>query len=50
MTHNELLDFINYGIAYTIPNGLSESELRLWQSAVMSAKQDIVHALQKQAN
>jgi hypothetical protein len=45
MTHDELPNFINYKVLYTIPDGLSEDELRLWQRAVVSAKNDIVQAI-----
>jgi hypothetical protein len=39
---------IMYKVLYTIPSGLSDSELRLWQNAVISAKQDIIQAIEKE--
>ncbi len=48
MTHDELPNFINYKVLYTIPDGLNDSEIQFWQRAVMSAKNDIVQAIEKE--
>ena len=40
--------FIKYEVTYTVPSGMSNSEIILWQEAVISAKEDIVKALREE--
>jgi len=43
-----IVSHIQYAVAYTIPTGLSDSEITVWQKAVISAKEDIVKALREE--